>query len=828
MSEPLLSSSTANKPPTEKPNEATAEWLKFVNNKSLGGRFHSIKTIVGQSDNFTMTQEKVIGKFDNFMRTLIDESSLFLPGTSEQIMEEGKKISATITEALGGARNFNTLKAAIIKANYDAKHTLLTKRETLVDERIKEANKSTANISPLVVQHKNVTNPLTGISTTILKVLVKARHLTQLTISGGGGKGAVIPDILKELENNGLLSNVKKLTGSSVGALSATLFSVTKAADCQNFLAKHPISEFKNDVPGFKQRYPNVKFVNASIKHKIIGPLITGHRAGNSAERAFELLDIATSTKVQDYLRNNWKKIFPTNLKEESISLGISPHDEARLTQLRDQIIVSKKDRSADLLTFSDLQLLHEIDPSTFKELEITGFNMATQKLEVFNAENTPDMPVALAARISMALPPVFKLVKANPTDHGALQTYADGGFGANTYLDVINLENQDKFNALFDTKNQQKLADFENQVELDELSDTTNQQQSAALVFNDDGYGHDAHGIRETTNVLPSEMKAQMKKYANFVGLHPHTNLENAESDIKRIYALGLNSFIMNHAEMGTLNLNPDEKMLELAKLDARVAIKEQILARMNQATLVSVTSIQALYERLTDEEKSAIVLGGEPIKPSFRQQGRWETKDSYARSKALSEENVTDVHDLNCELYDLCISAVNTRKAKNGPHEEKPRTLSERPSSSSDFSMSNGEAVLNPKTSEPVNEATSNPPPAAEEKLNPLQVNQDRVEKQTPLQYLSDLKIKLSHLLGVSYQYLTHAKLDGHKHEKIFIQNVENYVKAIGVKPSDDAYQGLLQLAKEIQAHELLLLEKNLIKRENLLIAGSTTASN
>ena len=66
--------------------------------------------------------------------------------------------------------------------------------------------------------------------------------------------------------------------------------------------------------------------------------------------------------------------------------------------------------------TFADLGTL-----STPK-LYVVGCNLSTQSPEVFCSESNPDMPLAIAIRISMSLPLFFKAVNYNQ------QIYVDGG----------------------------------------------------------------------------------------------------------------------------------------------------------------------------------------------------------------------------------------------------------------------------------------------------------------------------------------------------------------------------------------------------------------
>jgi predicted acylesterase/phospholipase RssA len=52
---------------------------------------------------------------------------------------------------------------------------------------------------------------------------------------------------------------------------------------------------------------------------------------------------------------------------------------------------------------------LHEKDKETWKLLYLVGVNASRQESEVFSFENTPDLVISDAVRISMSLPGIFQ-----------------------------------------------------------------------------------------------------------------------------------------------------------------------------------------------------------------------------------------------------------------------------------------------------------------------------------------------------------------------------------------------------------------------------------
>src|SRR5207237_8635901 len=87
-------------------------------------------------------------------------------------------------------------------------------------------------------------------------------------------------------------------------------------------------------------------------------------------------------------------------------------------------------DRTAQMVTFQDLENLSKIDPGKFKSLTLTGWNYTDKTLAYFNAKNTPQMPIAVASRISMSIPYFFKSPKYDAGQ--GVKSWVDGGVGSN------------------------------------------------------------------------------------------------------------------------------------------------------------------------------------------------------------------------------------------------------------------------------------------------------------------------------------------------------------------------------------------------------------
>ena len=103
-----------------------------------------------------------------------------------------------------------------------------------------------------------------------------------------------------------------------------------------------------------------------------------------------------------------------SSLEQLRTSYGL--HDGAQIQLHVEQLLASQLGSGAGDITFSALR--HR----TNKTLQITATSLTTSRLTFFDADRTPDVPVALAVRASSTIPLVF-----TPTIIGG-EMYVDGG----------------------------------------------------------------------------------------------------------------------------------------------------------------------------------------------------------------------------------------------------------------------------------------------------------------------------------------------------------------------------------------------------------------
>ena len=245
-------------------------------------------------------------------------------------------------------------------------------------------------------------------------LLRPAPAIETLVLGGGGARGAALAPALRALENLGLLTQVKQVVGSSVGAMAASLLAAgISSKDFQRILNGMDMLSLLSTPPGFAQRYPQVR----------LGA--TGFDAGTLLQD----IDRKVGASVAQYLQQDWAQI--TRAPQWA---QLTPAQQQRLELLRAPDFEAP--RTGKMLTFADLHLLRQLAPTRFKDLVVTGWNQTQQRTAYFSHETTPDMAVALAGRISAGIPVLFADVKLQA--EGQTQHWTDGGVGSNMPSEAV------------------------------------------------------------------------------------------------------------------------------------------------------------------------------------------------------------------------------------------------------------------------------------------------------------------------------------------------------------------------------------------------------
>ena len=198
-----------------------------------------------------------------------------------------------------------------------------------------------------------------------------------LVLEGGGVRGLAYAGVFSVLEKKGILQQIENVGGSSAGSIAGMLVSIGyTAAEIDSLMLKLPVQKFKDGYGGLVGKYKRLKKDFGIFKGE-----------------AFE----------------KWLQ----------------------------QLVAHKTGNR--YLTFQQLHQLR-LQNNLYKDLYCTGTNLSKQQLEIFSYQTTPNMPLALAVRISAGVPLYFepvaldnRLQKIKKSDTVSfVNYYVDGGMLSN------------------------------------------------------------------------------------------------------------------------------------------------------------------------------------------------------------------------------------------------------------------------------------------------------------------------------------------------------------------------------------------------------------
>lgn len=192
---------------------------------------------------------------------------------------------------------------------------------------------------------------------------------TNLVFKGGGAKGCAYAGCIQELDNLNIYNNVTHVAGTSAGAITATLLATGSGS------------------AGLTQ----------SVKH----------------------------TDFRNFVSDSWGLIGDMDRFVNDYGL----HTGSGFVSILKQYI--KEFCGNPELTFADLAQLANKNPKKYKQLTVIASNITSVKSQIFNASNSPDVPVWQAVRASMSIPLLFEPAIINDN------YYVDGGLAWNYPIDV-------------------------------------------------------------------------------------------------------------------------------------------------------------------------------------------------------------------------------------------------------------------------------------------------------------------------------------------------------------------------------------------------------
>lgn len=471
-------------------------------------------------------------------------------------------------------RSFNTLSCrkdgSINGVDFNAAMKQAGKQASMAMERLKVDAARTnllANLPPVDTRPQIIAH---GKQFTVIR---PAPQLENLVLRGGGAKGIGYSAALQQMDRSGMLAGVKHLVGSSAGALTATCLATGLSP-----------SQFENGPADALFRPGILDSFKGGSELATLYPDLKLEGGLAPAVASIKLVDQNSATNVQKFLAVHWQ-----DEKFQQQLQGFDPQTRARLEMLR-QPAQFDSSRIGKMVTFGDLKALHELAPETFKLLTITGWNKTDQREEYFDADGTPDMPLAYAARISMAFPGAFKSVALESANEGK-KVYADGGIGSNMPAEVFT---------------HSKNIDGRS-VQLTGESLEEGQARTLLLTFDEGGQAYQIM-YGQPPAAQPTGLFGKVKAFfVNLITNHPDQASASLADKIK-VWEAGPNALPVFHGNISTLSFNiSDARQHEAHMLSAWKAF-EQIQVRTQQAYSMEYDSLEQVAQLLTPDEKRAL----------------------------------------------------------------------------------------------------------------------------------------------------------------------------------------------------------------------------
>ncbi len=225
--------------------------------------------------------------------------------------------------------------------------------------------------------------------------------IENLVFGGGGVRGVVYPGAIHVMKQRGMLQHVKRVAGSSSGALSAVVIGLGYTPD-----------EFEK----FSRDLNKSDFVNSNLTLDSVKKFFAGEEKSLGQGK---LSDTGMFSGDQVY-----EKI-------QSVIRAKMEEAERKYPDLKKELNIKDFNR----ITFQNLHDIAELHPDLgFKEIFITGTNKTDKTLKIFshNDPETRDVEVALAVRISMSIPVLYQTVVLQGKE------YEDGGSLNNFPIEIF------------------------------------------------------------------------------------------------------------------------------------------------------------------------------------------------------------------------------------------------------------------------------------------------------------------------------------------------------------------------------------------------------
>lgn len=265
--------------------------------------------------------------------------------------------------------------------------------------------------------------------------------IENLVFEGSGIKGMAYIGALSFMDENNLLTNIKRVAGSSSGGIIAILFAIGYTPIELQQLFLHEIN-FKalKDQPfsfGGLDSLFNFNGVDISVSKLISLFKNKGFYKGEAFEGLMkDLIGKKLKQKINHMHLQQLSLCELDDIKrgEDRIENDPDKNVEYYLDSKLKEVLERENIKELSLITASQLKKLQKRNPQlNLLDVHVTATNLTNGTLKVFSAESDADLPLYRAARITMSFPGGFVPVLYNGC------WYADGGIVNNYPIEIFN-----------------------------------------------------------------------------------------------------------------------------------------------------------------------------------------------------------------------------------------------------------------------------------------------------------------------------------------------------------------------------------------------------
>lgn len=552
------------------------------------------------------TYRREIRRFEAGMMHAVDRRTLDLPSGSAALVRAGAQrhvrdaARAVLGAPLPTGKCLTTddMMARILRAG-DLAGAALDKAVAQATARLMSiaTDRARAPVAPQIVPRAE-----SGFN-----LMRRVPPIENLVLSGGGAKGVGMGGALQAMADAGMLDDLRVIAGSSAGALVATWLGVGRGMDEMNAVIAGELRQLLATDDSLNAVYPDIEFRStARITAALLSPFGATH---DTATGMIRKLDEVTAQEVGVFLRAADPAALRRDVTLAVLQLRAEAEEAGRRTApwqvetalARLATLAEAPDfcasRAGRMVTFADMALLHALAPGRFRHVSITAHDTRTGTNVLFDRHTTPTLPVAYAARASMAHPLIatgvsFPQLAGLPARH----LLADGGISSNMPVEALTGGGRPRANsdpAGLHPPAMQRL-----------------QAASALMAFDNNGEADalmHAPGRGQPGSLLGRVRDSIANRLAGWVASNPHMAADSA-ADRRKIHDFGPNVVNVKHGDLSTMDLDASLARKHAAIEDARSHARERLAIARGDLYAVEVASVEAAFALLDEEEKSLL----------------------------------------------------------------------------------------------------------------------------------------------------------------------------------------------------------------------------